>query len=50
MLVEVGRRNGDVLLEIRDFGRGFDVEAPRGNSLGLLGITRRQSACWEVNA
>jgi signal transduction histidine kinase len=41
VLVELERRNGDVCLEIQDFGRGFDVRAPRGTSLGLLGMTER---------
>jgi signal transduction histidine kinase len=41
VLVELGRRNGDFWLEIRDFGRGFDVRAPHGNALGLLGMTER---------
>jgi signal transduction histidine kinase len=41
LVVELERRNGDVCLEIRDFGRGFDVGTQRGNALGLLGMTER---------
>jgi len=32
---------GDLHLEIRDFGRGFEVEAARRKGFGLLGMTER---------
>ncbi len=35
------RRQGDVVLEVRDNGKGFDPDAARENSLGLLGIEQR---------
>jgi len=41
VVIELARHNGDVCLEIQDFGRGFDVQASRGNRLGLLGMTER---------
>jgi signal transduction histidine kinase len=41
VVIDLARHNGDVCLVIQDFGRGFDVQASRGNRLGLLGMTER---------
>jgi PAS domain S-box-containing protein len=39
--IELEKTNDDLLLEIRDFGCGFDVPAARKKSFGLLGMTER---------
>ena len=40
--IELGSRNGDVTLSIRDNGRGFDPEAVRAqSSMGLRGMKER---------
>lgn len=39
--IELRQANGDLLLEVRDFGCGFDVEAARKRGFGLLGMTER---------
>ena len=35
------RQDGDVVLEVRDNGKGFDPDTPKEQSLGLLGIQQR---------
>ena len=37
-------RDGDLRLEIRDDGRGFDVDARSGDALGLTGMQERAAA------
>ena len=61
VIVELGRHNGDVCLDVQDFGRGFDVQASRGNALGLSGMTeprppagrrmfdREPAQCWHAD-
>ena len=39
--IELKKANADLLLEVRDFGCGFDVEAARKRGFGLLGMTER---------
>ncbi len=39
--IELNKSNGDVLLEIRDFGCGFDVKGVRTRGFGLLGMSER---------
>jgi signal transduction histidine kinase len=39
--IEFKKVNGDLLLEILDFGCGFDVESARIRGFGLVGMTRR---------
>jgi PAS domain S-box-containing protein len=39
--IELKKTNDDLLLEIRDFGCGFDVPAARKKGFGLLGMTER---------
>jgi len=39
--IELKKVGGDLQLEIRDFGQGFDVEAARSKGFGLLGMTER---------
>ena len=41
--VDLGRENGDVRLQVRDDGRGFDAESaqPQTAGLGLIGIKER---------
>src|SRR6266404_5731761 len=41
--VDLGRENGNLRLQVRDNGRGFDAESaqPQTNGLGLIGIKER---------
>lgn len=39
--IELHKTNGELFLEIQDFGCGFDVEASRKRGFGLLGMTER---------
>jgi len=39
--IELNKMNDDLLLEVRDFGCGFDVPAARKKRFGLLGMTER---------
>lgn len=42
--IELSRKGGDYLLEIRDDGKGFDLNIPMEKSMGLLGIQERVHA------
>jgi len=37
--IELKMDNGDLHLEVRDFGCGFDVESARKRGFGLVGMT-----------
>src|SRR6185369_1397470 len=39
--IELKKAAGDLRLEVRDFGCGFDVESARKKGFGLLGMTER---------
>jgi PAS domain S-box-containing protein len=39
--IELKKINGDLYLEVRDFGCGFDVESARKKGFGLTGMTER---------
>jgi|GEM_PF-903401 PAS domain S-box-containing protein len=39
--IEMSRVNGRVRVEVRDFGRGFEMKKPRREALGILGMTER---------
>jgi signal transduction histidine kinase len=39
--IEIKQAGGNLLLEVRDFGCGFDVAASRRKGFGLLGMTER---------
>jgi signal transduction histidine kinase len=39
--IEVKKANGDLHLDIQDFGCGFDVPSARKQGFGLLGMTER---------
>ena len=39
--IELKKTNDELLLEIRDFGCGFEVPAARRKGFGLLGMTER---------
>jgi len=39
--IELKKINGDLHLEVRDFGCGFDVESARKKGFGLTGMTER---------
>jgi signal transduction histidine kinase len=39
--IELGKSDGGLNLEIRDFGCGFDYKAERTRGFGLLGMTER---------
>jgi PAS domain S-box-containing protein len=39
--IELTQANGDLRLEVRDFGCGFDVPSARTRSFGLVGMTER---------
>jgi signal transduction histidine kinase len=39
--IELKKLDGDLHLEVRDFGCGFDVHTSRKDAFGLLGMTER---------
>lgn len=39
--IDLSKANGDLHLEVRDFGCGFDVESTRKKGFGLMGMIER---------
>jgi PAS domain S-box-containing protein len=39
--IELNKTNGDLRLEVKDFGCGFDVQSARKRGFGLLGMSER---------